>query len=176
MGSIIKVNEYKDFGNNAIMTSDGAGVVTINAAALKSTPAFHVDKTANQSIGNAADTKVTFDSEIFDTDSAFASDKFTCPSGAEGKYYVYCNVAFAVNSTGNRINYLYKNGSGIARLSSFAASAGSNTFASSGLVVSLAAADYLELYSYQSSGGSLNVQGTSSSPYTWFGGYKIIGA
>ena len=40
MGSIIKVNEYKDFNNNAIMTSDGAGVVTINAATLKATPAF----------------------------------------------------------------------------------------------------------------------------------------
>ena len=30
MGSIIKVNEYKDFGNNDIMTSDGAGVITLN--------------------------------------------------------------------------------------------------------------------------------------------------
>ena len=30
MGSIIKVNEYKDFNNNDIMTSDGAGVVTPN--------------------------------------------------------------------------------------------------------------------------------------------------
>ena len=40
MGSIIKVNEYKDFNNNAIMTSDGAGNVTVNAAALKNTPNF----------------------------------------------------------------------------------------------------------------------------------------
>ena len=86
----------------------------------------------------------------------------------------FSNVSFAVNGTGNRVNYLYKNGSGIARLSSFAGSAGSNTFASSGLIVSLSAAEYLEIYTYQSSGGSLNALGTSSSPYTFFGGFKLL--
>ena len=34
MGSIIKVNEYKDFGNNAIITSDGAGTVTSTAPGI----------------------------------------------------------------------------------------------------------------------------------------------
>ena len=48
MGSIIKVNEYKDFGNNDIITSDGAGTITA-AAGLKTaignnTPAFEATR------------------------------------------------------------------------------------------------------------------------------------
>ena len=161
---------------------DGAGG-TLRKTALSriktyigaaNTPAFHVVKTSNQSIGNASDTKVTFDSETFDTASAFASDKFTVPAGEGGKYFIYCNVAFAADSGGNRINYLYKDGASMFRISSFGGSAGSNTFASSGLIVSLSAAEYLEIYTYQSSGGSINALGTSSSPYTFFGGFKLL--
>lgn len=165
-----------------LLMDDGAGG-TLRKTALSriktyvgaaNTPAFHVVKTSNQSIGNASDTKVTFDSETFDTASAFASDKFTVPAGEGGKYFIYCNVAFAADSGGNRINYLYKDGASMFRISSFGGSAGSNTFASSGLIVSLSAAEYLEIYTYQSSGGSLNALGTSSSPYTFFGGFKLL--
>jgi len=34
MASIIKANQLQDFGGNSILTSDGAGVVTVNAAAM----------------------------------------------------------------------------------------------------------------------------------------------
>ena len=164
------------------LMDDGAGGTLRKTAASRiktyvgaaNTPAFHVVKTSNQSIGNASDTKVTFDSETFDTASAFASDKFTVPAGEGGKYFIYCNVAFAADSGGNRINYLYKDGASMFRISSFGGSAGSNTFASSGLIVSLSAAEYLEIYTYQSSGGSINALGTSSSPYTFFGGFKLL--
>ena len=70
MGSIIKVNEYKDFNNNAIMTSDGAGVVTINAAAMKSTPSFFVFRSGNQEISDATTTKVEFNQTTMDQDIA----------------------------------------------------------------------------------------------------------
>jgi hypothetical protein len=40
MAGILKVDKYQDFNGNDIMTSDGAGNITINAAALKNTPAF----------------------------------------------------------------------------------------------------------------------------------------
>jgi hypothetical protein len=41
MASIIKANQLQDFGGNSIITSDGAGNVTVNAAAMKNTPAFN---------------------------------------------------------------------------------------------------------------------------------------
>ena len=40
------------------------------------TPAFHVYLSGDQSISTNTTTKVTFDSEYYDTDSAFASNTF----------------------------------------------------------------------------------------------------
>ena len=45
------------------------------------TPAFSVTLSGNQTISNSSWTKITFDSEYTDTDSAFASNKFTVPTG-----------------------------------------------------------------------------------------------
>ena len=49
-------------------------VATIN------TPAFAVTKSADQTVSDNTLTTITFDTEDFDTDAAFASNKFTCPS------------------------------------------------------------------------------------------------
>jgi hypothetical protein len=35
MAGILKVDKYQDFNGNDIMTSDGAGNITINNAAMK---------------------------------------------------------------------------------------------------------------------------------------------
>jgi hypothetical protein len=40
MTSKLKVNILADGGDNAIMTSDGSGALTLNNAALKATPSF----------------------------------------------------------------------------------------------------------------------------------------
>ena len=51
------------------------------------TPNFFVYKNSSQTISDATATKITWTSEVFDTASAFASDKkFTVPSGQAGKY------------------------------------------------------------------------------------------
>ena len=71
MTSKLKVNILADGGDNAIMTSDGSGSLTLNNAALKNTPAFNVRMNTLQSISNETDTLVAFDTEIYDTDSAF---------------------------------------------------------------------------------------------------------
>ena len=55
-------------------------VATIN------TPAFAVTKSADQTVNDSTTTTVTFDVEDFDTDAAFASNKFTCPSDKPGLY------------------------------------------------------------------------------------------
>ena len=92
MGSIIKVNEYKDFGNNDIITSDGAGVITLNNDALKMAPVFSARKSGDTSISDATTTKITFDTEIIDSNSAYSSDRFTVPSGYAGTYWIQSQI------------------------------------------------------------------------------------
>ena len=53
--------------------------VTLNST-MKNRPALLVTNSGNQSIGNASNTLVTFDTETVDTNSAFASNVFTVPS------------------------------------------------------------------------------------------------
>jgi len=174
MAGILKVDKYQDFNGNDIMTSDGSGNITINNSALKNTPAFDAVKSGNQTLTNATDTKITFETEVVDTDSAFSSSRFTVPSGKGGKYFVYAAVGFATNGTNLRQVYLIKNGSEFRRLSNLQGGSGSgvNTYNSAGVIVSLADGDYVEIYAYQNSGGSLD----ALSSICYFGGYKIIGA
>jgi hypothetical protein len=89
MTSKIKVNILADGGDNAILTSNGSGTVTINNAALKNTPNCLVYLSGSQTISDDTITKITFDTEVYDSDSAFASNKFTVPSGAAGKYGIF---------------------------------------------------------------------------------------
>ena len=81
------------------------GDQTYAAAGGENTPAFLVYKTANQELSDNAFTKVTFDTEDFDTDAAFASDKFTVPSGKAGKYRFDTQLYFIANS--NTLDLFY---------------------------------------------------------------------
>jgi len=181
MAGILKVDKYQDFNGNDIMTSDGSGNITLStamntavASGTNNTPAFDAVKSGNQTLTNATDTKITFETEVVDTDSAFSSSRFTVPSGKGGKYFVYAAVGFATNGTNLRQVYLIKNGSEFRRLSNLQGGSGSgvNTYNSAGVIVSLADGDYVEIYAYQNSGGSLD----ALSSICYFGGYKIIGA
>jgi hypothetical protein len=95
MTSKIKVNILADGGDNSIITSDGSGSVTINNAALKNTPAFHVTMSANQtSISSDTNVTVQFDTETYDTNNAYDTSTytFTVPSGMAGKYFFCCGL------------------------------------------------------------------------------------
>ena len=77
------------------------------------TPAFEAYASSDQTgLGDAVWTKLTIDTELFDTDSNFASSRFT-PTTA-GKYFVYLMVGMN-SETLYKVNALnvsiYKNGS-----------------------------------------------------------------
>ena len=59
---------------------------TVTGAGGVITPAFYANKNANQTITSGTTTKITFETELFDTANAFASSKFT--PGVAGKYYI----------------------------------------------------------------------------------------
>jgi hypothetical protein len=142
------------------------------------TPAFAVRKTSSQTINHATTTKITWDNEVVDTDSAFASDKFTVPSGKGGNYLIYATtqVGRGVDSDMYRVYLmLYKNGSQV-NIHNFnlAGTDGRVLQVSFSEILSLSAGDYLEIYNNPatSSGNNVDVAGGSTESAV-FGGFKI---
>ena len=88
-----------------ILINDGGTIKRVDFSHIKSvagTVAFAARKNANQELTDNAFTKVLFQDEEFDTDSAFADSKFVVPSGKAGKYYFNTQLYFIPNS--NTIN------------------------------------------------------------------------
>ena len=179
MGSIIKVNEYKDFGNNAIMTSDGAGNVTVNADGLKNVPAFEAYLGATQAFVNNTATKVNFNTETFDTDGCYDNStnyRFT-PTEA-GKYYVYSTIYMYQDSAATNtvsITYIYKNGSAVqsSRLYFPSNPAQGMHISVSGTYDMNGSTDYLEIYGQSTGDDGDFIVVTKNN---LFGAYKLIGA
>jgi hypothetical protein len=114
-------------------------------------PAFWARKSDSQNISSDTVTKILFDTEVFDTNSNFASSRFT-PTVAG--YYLICCAIYWVNGLGSFVNLnIFKNGSVIVEV-------GRNTQASgviggSSVVYFNGSTDYVELYFYSASGTCL---------------------
>jgi len=180
MGSIIKVNEYKDFNNNDIMTSDGAGVVTPNATGIKNVPAFEAYMSADQTLSNNTLTKVNLNTERFDTDSKYDTSAYRFTPGVAGKYFVYIvgRGGSSSNVDVRTLNFrLYLNGStriGFQQ-SSYNAYNLNYMNVTVNTTIDLNTTDYLETYcAIDVSGGTPTI--TGGSEFTLFGAYRIIGA
>ena len=74
------------------------GTMTLNSS-MKNTPAFRVTNSSSQSIPTNTWTKVTFDTEDYDTDSAFASSTFTGPSGILFKHCIIIDKDSRISAT-----------------------------------------------------------------------------
>jgi len=127
------------------------------------TPRFRVRKTSDQSITDSTTTKVTWDVEDYDTDSAFASDKFTVPAGGGGTYHFYGQLKHSSSQQNDIVGAaitLYKNGAalqtyifaggGFISGTEYPYLAGTLTMAAT---VVLVATDYMELYGYVKTSG-----------------------
>ena len=111
--------------------------------------------TQAQSIANNTATKLTFDSEYYDTDGyANADDKFTIPSGKAGYYRVNAQVNNDATTTGYRQIVIYKNGSAVSGFVNYAAG---DDYIQIDLVFNLSVADYIEFYFKQTNGNARNV-------------------
>ena len=163
---------------NLADTYDFTGTVTGAGGVM--TPAFEAYKTdGNQTLSDSVTTKITFNNEVFDTDSAYASSTFTVPSGKAGKYFFSTgiNTYDSEGSLKRHIVYFYKNGSAV--------STGNNDFGSNYMyqmfhfhsaIFDLSVGDYIEVYSFNDTndGGSSVVTSSAPKLESWFLGYKII--
>jgi len=182
MASIIKANELQDFGGNSIITSDGAGNVTVNAAAMKNTPAFEARVSVDQSISHNTATKVQCGDETFDTDGYYdnvTNYRFT-PLVA-GKYYFYFGLkGFAGGSDPDGVRFMiikpYKNGSLVRDYDSVDTDPNelrTGVVTASAVIELNGSTDYLEFYAtvYAQNLSSTGVQILENA--TYFGAHRI---
>ena len=164
-----------------LLVSDAGVLKRVDYSYLKggdNTPAFMAVMGSDDSLANSTFTKATFDNEVFDTDSAFASNKFTVPAGEGGKYVIFGHIlAYEIDDTNRVEGRIYKYGA-----NSGGASTGSQTvrWYSGGAnfqmdmgfntILDLNATDYIELYVNQTNGDSQTLYRD-----TWLAGFKLNG-
>jgi len=156
-----------------LLISDGGTLKRIDFSHIYNTPSFGVKLSSNQALTDGTLTKITWDSELWDTDSAFASNKFTVPSGKAGKYY-FTTMGYTDGQDDGEHFFLafYKNGSRIFREVGWTApSTNTGMRAMASVTLDLSAGDYIEVYGYQNEGSNRDI----SSDYAQFSGHKLVG-
>jgi hypothetical protein len=159
-----------------VLQSSGGGSVTINEPTTASNytqtlpaatgtvmvsgnqPAFSAYNTASQSVANNTNTKVLFQTEEFDTANCFdnaTNYRFT-PTVA-GYYQINANVSWAGVTANVVLSQLYKNGSAFKAGNREQASGQYTWQVISTLVYANGTTDYFEIYAFQNSGGSVNI-------------------
>jgi hypothetical protein len=135
-------------------------------ATASSTPSFVgclAVASANQSISNDTITAINFGgTDLWDTDGfhdpASNNSRITIPTGKGGYYRFDFNVRFANNATGTRAIFLGINGTAGANAFRGIVGSSTQTTLSSSFVYNLSAGDYVQIFAYQTSGGSLNIE------------------
>ena len=162
-----------------ITNSAGSGNITIGSGVTVNVnrPAFTGYYSSDyQTVSDNVATKLTIDTEEFDTDSAFdtSNSRFTIPSGQAGKYFIFGKFfTYSSNDTGRQGKiWLYKNGSVVSQTENQYRLT-QDDIVGSALYTSYAfdasVSDYFEVY------GNLNVNsGTDNRLYrAVFGAYKL---
>jgi hypothetical protein len=147
--------------------------VTGTAMVSGNMPAFSAIKTSNQSITQSTWTKITFDSEQFDTASCYSSSRFT-PNVA-GYYVINCNIFITTPSTSSYIQHaIYKNGSLFSLITETQVTTVSYVSVPGSVLIYLnGSTDYIEIY--MNTGFNATAYGEAT-PYTYFQGYLVRAA
>ena len=101
---------------NSSITLNGSAVSLGGSATVDNTPNWNAYLSSNQTLSNNTTTLVTFNAELFDSDSAYdtSNGKFTVPSGQGGKYYFGAMCYMNINDTNKLDIELYVNNSAVA--------------------------------------------------------------
>lgn len=169
------------FKTDGLYYKDDAGVETGPLSAGGGASTFvgcKVYYTTTASINNTTDTKLAFDTEIFDTDAfhdnASNNSRITIPSGKAGYYALGAQISWDTNTSGQRNMRFMLNGSTDIR--------GAHQQVppnSTGLIyeihaiASLSVADYVEVNVWQNSGGARTVGSATTANQNTFWAYRI---
>ena len=183
--STLKVSTISPLGTDATktITIGSASNGDVAAGVFTNVPAFMVLADSTFSVPDSTNTAVTFDTVIYDTDSATSNGLFTCPSGKAGKYFFTANGGLATaNDVDEVVWAISKNAQ-----TSLSSNGGdivcanyhhdgtqvTNYTQSISAVFDLAVGDTVGVRCYQNFGGAKN---TNTDARCTFSGYKLIGA
>ena len=126
-------------------------------------PAFSAYKSANQTgVASTVFTKVTFNTEEFDTNSNYDTSTSRFTPTVAGYYQFNWNLDTGGVTTSITISDLYKNGASFKRSGGISiAGIGEQYVSGSALVYANGTTDYFEIYVYIGSGSTATVYGNS---------------
>lgn len=163
------------------LTSKVTGVLP-SANGQVMTPAFQAYMNSTQTgVASETATKLNIDTEEWDTDSNFDTTNNRFLPTTAGKYFIYGGYRFDSGSA-DQVKYaeirLYKNGS-VYKDGVQVGNYNTQTFRNMLLTVSTVvdmngSSDYVELFALRHTASGTDI--TAGSRYTYFGGYKLIGA
>jgi hypothetical protein len=148
------------------------------ASNMKNTPAFVAYKTSNQSLSNLTSTKITFTGEQLDTNSNYDTVNSSFTPSIAGYYFI---GAFWRYDSGTNFSsaqwILKKNGTSIQTRIGYNDLSGGYNY---NYITYANGTDYFEMFGYQNSGVSVDVNGSgsyqSNATQAYFYGYRLIGA
>tara|TARA_R100001510_G_scaffold54028_1_gene56246 strand:- start:394 stop:885 length:492 start_codon:yes stop_codon:yes gene_type:complete len=161
----------------ALTKITGEGVGTLNV------PAFLAKMSGNQDITSATDTKVQFDTEVYDTDGKYDhATNYRFTPGVAGTYFLYAQV-HGLGGTNSQIVdmfvFIKKNGSSLYATRHNPSSNYANQITLGVQVTDVAnTTDYYEMFCYINDiSGNPDIDAADSSRGTlsYFGAYKLIG-
>jgi hypothetical protein len=148
-----------------------AGNITLPSGAA---PAFSAYNNANQTLNNNTSYKVLFQVEEFDTNSNFASSRFT-PTVA-GYYQINAQVLIENNSNaGTLLCQILKNGADYKSTQSTIRSGSNTTALCCSVIYFNGSTDYIEIYALQASGATATLIANSFLS-TWISGAFVRSA
>ena len=118
----------------------------------------------------ATNTRVSFNTELYDTNNNFSGSRYTCPVAGfyafQAGHYIQTQTTFSGMS-------LYKNGSQFLLGQAFLGSGSNDVTLSGSWLVQAAAGDIFDSYHNHNGGGNQTLYGSGSERYTFFGGYLV---
>ena len=155
-----------DNSGSLVLQSSGTTIMTVSSTGVSTqvgAPAFSAYQTTGTSLSAGTTTKVLFDTKQFDTNSNFASSRFT-PTVAG---YYQMNACVFVSGTVSVLLTILNASNGASRSGSLTNIAGQGQSASmvSSVMYFNGSTDYVEIYVYSS-----NALTTLNGQYTYFNG------
>ena len=136
------------------------------------TPAFLATPSSSQTIANTTFTKMLFQTEVLDTDSAYdaSASTFTVPSGKGGIYIFYCNMRMPLSDGEERTHMINVNGSDDLKSGTqFYPGNNAPFYSTATTMLNLSAGDVCYQNVYVTSSGNR----TTNTSYTYFGAYRL---
>jgi|21_taG_2_1085346.scaffolds.fasta_scaffold128345_2 hypothetical protein len=154
-------------------TFNVAGTLQSGGVAVSNTPAFFVQRSANQSIATSTLTQIQFDSETLDTDSAFnlGSHRFT--PQVSGYYLIGMNVRLTSDQDFDQ-NYIQINKNSSIVFQSYWENKFYNGHFGQTVIQLNGSTDYVTFYIHQNRGGATDINANGTETFAF--GHRILGA